>query len=244
MPSIRYLRAWQYSLRSEYCGRAHQALVARRPAKGYRGTSCRSPSQSRSGIPKLTRPIGSTVRSRVYAGHETGATPPGRSRRQGGRRRCGYLTWRDSKASVIVFNTRNRNFSKILPAIPDAIRDHALFVRDLTCEETGEWRVLMRSEENEGRRVTVHIFLFDLYENPDAGRAGDSFLSAPSGTGGPPAAGTRDDRHAKLAARLRYAPPAIQLGRETVNALTFEVDQSPGAGQVRPIIVGFAVRCT
>ena len=46
-----------------------------------------------------------------------------------------------------------------------------------------------------------------------------------------PATGTKDDRHAKLAARLRYAPPAIQLGRETVNALTFEVDQSPGAGQ-------------
>ena len=26
------------------------------------------------------------------------------------------------------------------------------------------------------------------------------------------------------------APPPIQLGRETVNALTFEVNQSPGAG--------------
>ena len=81
-----------------------------------------------------------------------------------------YLTWRDSKASVIVFNTRNRNFSKILPAIPDAIGGHALFVRDLPCEETGEWRVLMRSEEDEGRRVTVHVFLFDLYEDPDTGK--------------------------------------------------------------------------
>ena len=27
------------------------------------------------------------------------------------------------------------------------------------------------------------------------------------------------------------APPTIRLGRETVNALTFEPDQSPGAGQ-------------
>ena len=50
-----------------------------------------------------------------------------------------YLTWRDGKASVIVFNTRNRDFSKILPAIPDAIRGHGLFLRDLPCEETGEW---------------------------------------------------------------------------------------------------------
>ena len=81
----------------------------------------------------------------------------------------GYLTWRDSKASVLVFNTRNKNFSKILPAVPDAIRGHSLFLRDLPCEETGEWRVLMRSKEDEGRRVTVHVFLFDLYQAPDAG---------------------------------------------------------------------------
>ena len=83
----------------------------------------------------------------------------------------GYLTWRDSKASVIVFNTRNRDFSKILPTIPDAIRGHGLFLRDLPCEETGEWRVLMRSEEDEGRRVTVHVFLFDLYQVPDTGKS-------------------------------------------------------------------------
>ena len=81
----------------------------------------------------------------------------------------GYLTWRDSKASVIMFNTRNRNFSKILSGVPDAIRGHGLYVRDLPCEEAGEWRVLMRSEEDEGRRVTVHVFLFNLYADPGAG---------------------------------------------------------------------------
>ncbi|MYD92910.1 MAG: hypothetical protein F4Y02_04310 [Chloroflexi bacterium] len=77
----------------------------------------------------------------------------------------GYLTWRDGKASVVLFNTRNRNFSRILPTVPEALRSHALFVRDLPCDETGEWRVLMRSREDEGRRVTVHVFLFDLYED-------------------------------------------------------------------------------
>ena len=48
---------------------------------------------------------------------------------------------------------------------------------------------------------------------------------------GIPAAGPGNDRHAKLATRLRYAPPATQLGRETVNALTFKPDQSTGTGQ-------------
>ncbi len=82
-----------------------------------------------------------------------------------------YLTWRDSKASVILFNTRNRNFSRIAPTIPDSIRCHNLFVRDLPCKEAGEWRVLMRSEEDEGRRVTVHVFLFDLYDEDAATRS-------------------------------------------------------------------------
>ena len=48
---------------------------------------------------------------------------------------------------------------------------------------------------------------------------------------GIPAAGPGNDRHAKLAARLRYAPPAPQLGGETVNALTFKRDRSTGAGR-------------
>ena len=75
----------------------------------------------------------------------------------------GYLTWRDSKASLIVFNSGNKNFSKILEALPDTVENHRLRVDNLPCEETGEWRVLMRSEEDVGRRVTVHIFVFDLY---------------------------------------------------------------------------------
>ena len=48
--------------------------------------------------------------------------------------------------------------------------------------------------------------------------------------GGVPPAGPGNDRHAKLAARLRYAPPGGQLGGAIVNALTFELDQSVGAG--------------
>ena len=35
-----------------------------------------------------------------------------------------------------------------------------------------------------------------------------------------------------LAIRVRSTPPTAQLGRGTFNALTFELDRSPGAGQV------------
>ena len=50
---------------------------------------------------------------------------------------------------------------------------------------------------------------------------------------GIPAAGTGNDHLAKLAARLRSAPPATQLGGETAHALTFKLDQSVGAGHRR-----------
>ena len=76
----------------------------------------------------------------------------------------GYLTWRDSKASLIIFNSKNKNFSKILDVLPNTISSHRLFLRGLECDEAGEWRVQMRSHENEGRRVIVHIFIFNLYQ--------------------------------------------------------------------------------
>ena len=76
-----------------------------------------------------------------------------------------YLTWRDGKASLIFFNSKNKDFSKILAAVPDNVRNDPLYIRDLPCEERGEWRVQMRSSEDEGRRVTVHLFVFNLYQN-------------------------------------------------------------------------------
>ena len=45
-----------------------------------------------------------------------------------------------------------------------------------------------------------------------------------------PSASPGDDRLAKLAARFRHATPTIQLGRETRDAQTPELDQSPGVG--------------
>lgn len=78
----------------------------------------------------------------------------------------GYLTWRDSKAALIMFNAKNKDFTRILEAIPETLRAHSLFLRDLPCAEVGEWRVQMRSAEDAGRRVTVHAFAFNLYQDP------------------------------------------------------------------------------
>lgn len=79
----------------------------------------------------------------------------------------GYLTWRDSKAALIVFNSKNRHFSQLLQTVPDGLKSHPLYISEIGSAEPGEWRVRMRSEEDEGRRVVVHVFLFDLYKKPN-----------------------------------------------------------------------------
>ena len=54
------------------------------------------------------------------------------------------------------------------------------------------------------------------------------------------AAGPGNDHYAKLAARLRYGR-SPSLAEKVVNALTFQPDQSPGAGQwyIRTALQGF-----
>ena len=77
----------------------------------------------------------------------------------------GYLTWRDSKAALILFNVKNKDFTKLLEAIPKTLRDHPLVQRDLPCTEAGEWRFQTRSAEDAGRRVTMQVFIFNLYQH-------------------------------------------------------------------------------
>ena len=77
----------------------------------------------------------------------------------------GYLTWRDSKAALIMFNVKNKDFTKLRAAMSETLSAHPLFLRELACDEAGEWRIQTRNAEDTGRRVTVHVFVFDLYQD-------------------------------------------------------------------------------
>lgn len=75
----------------------------------------------------------------------------------------GYLTWRDCKASLIIFNKNAKGFTKLLETVPEALSKHLLLVKDLGQQGEGEWRHIFRSQEDENRHVTVHTYLFNLY---------------------------------------------------------------------------------
>lgn len=77
-----------------------------------------------------------------------------------------YLTWRDCKAALIIFNKKNKGFQAILDQTPDLLRSHDLYDTELASHSKptgGEWRVVMRSVDDPGRRVHLHVFVINLH---------------------------------------------------------------------------------
>ena len=76
----------------------------------------------------------------------------------------GYLTWRDCKTALIVFNKDRAKFSELLVKAPEALRTLSeLFVSERKQDEPGEWQMRFRSLEDAGRIVTVQLMLYNIY---------------------------------------------------------------------------------
>jgi hypothetical protein len=73
----------------------------------------------------------------------------------------GYLSWRDTKTSLLVFN-RNKGFSTVLAQIDPTVRAHPNFVKaDGTRGET-EFRYTFSHRDDPERRLTVAVLAFDI----------------------------------------------------------------------------------
>jgi len=77
----------------------------------------------------------------------------------------GYLTWRDRKTALVVFNKDNAGFQEVQDQIPEILQSHSNHERLLQCDIDGEWGCVLRSKEDTERKVTVHVFVFNLYVN-------------------------------------------------------------------------------
>jgi len=80
-----------------------------------------------------------------------------------------YLSWRDCKTAILVFNKSVGGFSDLLAKTLPEIQRHPRLMRvsDVPCE--GEWRAIFRSRDDDARLVHVHVFLFNLFV-PGAGK--------------------------------------------------------------------------
>lgn len=74
-----------------------------------------------------------------------------------------YLTWRDCKAAIIVFNKYNAKFTELLTKVPETIRSHPKFKKEFGQHKEGEWRFILTSLEDELRQVIINVFVFNLF---------------------------------------------------------------------------------
>jgi len=74
-----------------------------------------------------------------------------------------YLTWRDCKAAIIVFNKHNAKFTELLTKVSETVRSHLKFKKELGQQKEGEWRFILTSLEDELRQVIVNVFVFNLF---------------------------------------------------------------------------------
>jgi hypothetical protein len=79
----------------------------------------------------------------------------------------GYVTWRDCKAALVLFNKDVAGFSRVQGTIDASLRAHPKFLRSMNAGRAGEWRFVFQSPEDAGREVTVHVFAFNLYVAPE-----------------------------------------------------------------------------
>ena len=74
-----------------------------------------------------------------------------------------YLTWRDSKAAVVVF-VRNKDFSSVLETVKEATLEHGNYLGFVSEQEEGWFHYRFCINEDRNREVKVSVMLFHLPE--------------------------------------------------------------------------------
>jgi len=72
-----------------------------------------------------------------------------------------YLTWRDTKAALIVFN-RNRDFSNVLKAMKETIEANPHKKRGPVIESETRFRYVFGNPTDAAREITLTVLAFDL----------------------------------------------------------------------------------
>ena len=74
-----------------------------------------------------------------------------------------YLTWRDCKAAIVIFNKDVAGFSDLLQKIRPTLESHPRFTKVTADSAQAEWRCVFRSADDDARLVHVHVFVFNIF---------------------------------------------------------------------------------
>jgi len=73
------------------------------------------------------------------------------------------LTWRDSKAAVVLF-VKNKELSPVLHTVKEATPEHANYLGFTTEQEEGWYQYRLHINEDKNREVKLSVMLFHLPE--------------------------------------------------------------------------------
>ena len=94
-----------------------------------------------------------------------------------------YLSWRDTKVALIVFN-RRKDVSAVLAAIPETVSQHPLCKKQLEYKAEGAFRFLFGQKDDRNRDLILTVLVFDVPGAPAEESAPTSEVAIPA----PPAA--------------------------------------------------------
>lgn len=73
----------------------------------------------------------------------------------------GYTSWRDTKTAVLVFN-RNVEFSKVVVQIPEVLKKHKNFKRQLDYKSETGFRFVLHHNEDKNRELILTVLAFNV----------------------------------------------------------------------------------
>lgn len=76
----------------------------------------------------------------------------------------GYTSWRDTKTAIIIFN-RNKNFTRVLEAIPATMQAHPNYLRSEDLADETRFRYTFCNRDDRSRELTLTVLAFDVPKN-------------------------------------------------------------------------------
>lgn len=72
-----------------------------------------------------------------------------------------YVSWRDTKTALLIFS-RGKELSRVLSQIPEVVKDHTNFKRELSCSSETEFRFILHNRDDSNRELILTILAFDV----------------------------------------------------------------------------------
>lgn len=72
-----------------------------------------------------------------------------------------YTSWRDTKTAVLLFN-RSKNFSRVLAGIPEVVKAHSNFKREVPYNSETGFRYVLHHRDDPNRELILTILAFEV----------------------------------------------------------------------------------